>query len=109
RKPLIVRRYDIPGRIRSGGVLDHVFGSVHGIFPEAALSSVRRRKFPALLRGSASIQKASLLLFFVNDEGKLSDNHAIAAQVALETLDVLEALIPDAFADQAWRQLLFLQ
>ncbi len=109
REPLVIGGHDVPRRVVAGGVLDHVFVGVLVVVPEVALLGVGHRELPVLVLLLQALQEALLLLALGHVEEELEDHDAVARQVPLDALDVLEAFLPDVVGHQLRRQFLPVQ
>src|SRR5215467_9333863 len=101
REPLVVRRNDVPGSVLGGRLLDHLFVRFLIVLPEAALLHVGHGELPILLGILETFEETPFLFIFGDMEKEFADDHAIASEIALESIDVLVALLPDMFGDAA--------
>src|SRR5690348_7011372 len=73
RKPLVIRRHDVPRRMFGRRIANHVFISVHIIIPVFTFLRVIGRKFPVFFRLLNPLEKALFLLFVGDVKKKLAD------------------------------------
>src|SRR5262245_59906726 len=108
-EPLVVGRYDVPGRMLRRGIADHVLVGLHVVVPVLALLDVAGRELPVLFGVLEPFQKALLLLLPGDVQEELTDDDAVARRIALEAPDVTEPSLPDVLGDDVRRQPLALE
>ncbi len=106
REPFVVGGNDVPRRVLGGGLLNHFLVSFLIILPEAALLNVGHGKLPILFGIFEALEEALLLFFLGEMKEEFADDDAVAREVALESVDVLVALLPDVLGDEAFGQFL---
>ena len=94
-EPLVVGGDDVPGRPFGAGVVEGVLEGVHVVVPEGALFGVVDGELPVLLGRVDAREEALLLLLLRDVEEEFEDVDAVADEVVLEVVDLLEAVPPD--------------
>src|SRR5204863_7133197 len=95
RKPLMVRRHDVPRRAVSGGVTDHVLVGAHVTGPMLPFFEIGLRKLPVFLWFREPAQEAFALLLPGDVQKEFADGDTAPSQMLLEGVDVFEAFAPD--------------
>src|SRR6185295_19209851 len=71
------------------------------------LMRIGRGELPVLGRILESLQKAALLLGARHVQEELAHDHSVATEVALESANIREALVPNVLGNQRPREMLF--
>src|SRR6185503_13597009 len=79
---------------------------LHVVLPEPPFLRVRERELPILRRLVEPAEEAALLLPLGEVEEELPDERPVPGEVALEGVDVLEALLPNLLGLELGRDLL---
>src|SRR6266536_3325804 len=108
-EPLVVGRNDVPGGPLSAGGGDHLFVGTRIILPEVSLLGVGRRELPVLVRVVQPRQQPLLLFLSRDVQEELPDDRAVPGQMALEGVDVVVPLFPDALRYELAREHLRLE
>src|SRR5208337_1547469 len=108
-EPLVVRRYDIPRRVRRGGSSDRLLERVHVTVPIFALAHVRRGELPMLVGPVEALHEALLLFLARKVEEEFENDHSLTVKILLEMRDIREPFVPDALGHQPGGQLLQFQ
>src|SRR6185312_1400293 len=108
-EPFVVGRHHVPWRVLGCCGGDRLLVCAHVVTPVLALSHVRSREFPVLLRVVEALHEALLLLLARHVQEEFEDDDALPGKVILEAHDVGEPFVPDALADELRRQFLILQ
>ena len=94
------------GASGSAGIADHVLVGVHVPVPQLSLGEIGHGEFPALGGLVQAREQTALLLLLGDAQVELDHHGAVAHEVALESIDVTEPLLPDPFGDELGRQAL---
>ncbi len=98
-EPFIIGGDDVPRRVFCGGLLDHFFVSFLVVVPVAALLDVGHGEFPIFFGVFEAFEEALFLFILGNVKKEFADDDPVPGEIALESVDVLIAFVPDVLAD----------